>query len=147
MAGRRGQPGLRCSRRPGTTDGGGKRRPSEGGREEGEREGGREGRREGWREGRKEGDPPPFGSAAQRPLKEQKPAFSTAATAYSPHRQVSPLPAGHRWPQGFPSAPSPEEPELAGQGVFMALKVQSPNWGPRARFVNAEEVGVGSCRL
>lgn len=51
VAGRRGQPGLRCSRRPGTTDGGGKR----GGREGGSEGGGRARRREGGMEGREEG--------------------------------------------------------------------------------------------
>lgn len=116
VAGRRGQPGLRCSRRPGTTDGGGKRggreAGSEGGGRERRREAGREGRREGWRDGRKEGDPPPFGSAAQRPLKEQKPAFFTAGTAGSPHRQVSPVPAGHRCAQGFPPRRCPKRPNL-----------------------------------
>lgn len=51
VAGRRGQPGLRCSRRPGTTDGGGER----GGREGGSEGGGRARRREGGMEGREEG--------------------------------------------------------------------------------------------
>lgn len=55
VAGRRGQPGLRCSRRPGTTDGGGKRGGREGGSEGGGRERMREGGREEGRDGGKGG--------------------------------------------------------------------------------------------
>lgn len=46
----------------------------------------------------------------------------------------------------LPPTPLPEEAELAGQRVFTALKVQAPTWGPRAHFVNAEDMGAGSCR-
>lgn len=117
-AGRRGQPGLRCSRRPGTTDGGGKRGGREGGSEGGgrarRREEGREGRREGWREGRKEGDPPPFGSAAQRPLKEQKPLslrppLPAPRTAKS--RRCPPASAGR---SAFPPRRRPRSPNSPG---------------------------------
>lgn len=58
-------------------------RGREGGKKGGEgegKEGRSERRKEGGREEKREGDPPPFGSAAQLPLKEQKPASSAAAT-------------------------------------------------------------------
>lgn len=124
-------------------------------REGGGREGrGEEGGKEGWREGRKEGDPPPGRSAAQRPLKEQKPAFSTAAAPGSPQRQDSPppplpaRPAGYRRPQGFgggrrstsasaappPAVPRGNSPELAGRRVFRALEVGAPSSGSPSPF-------------
>lgn len=104
VAGRRGLPGLRCSRRPGTTDGGGKRRPSEGGRREGGKGGGG---REGGMEGRKEG-----GRSASRPERCTAP-FKGAETRFL-HGRRSRLPATPRLAAPAATRPPRRLPAAAG---------------------------------
>ena len=157
MAGRRGMPGLRCSRGPGTTDGGSKQRPREGGREEGRGRGGKGGKKrakEGGREGGKEGRRPaslrerctaPFKGAETRFLRGRHSGLRSAERC----RASSSSSSGQgRLSRTAPSSPSTAPgAELGRQRVFRAREIRDPERGPQFHFACMEAMrGVGPYR-